>query len=192
MFRNVLTYCFLASILTYATESAAQDNSNFVVFPTSEIQLNTGQFVNFGQDTDWTEAVRAYTDTSDRAVSVWCNDISASDAAIAVSAKSMSDIGLASCPTADTGNTLTIKVPRDRIPQSYGDLSGLESDHLYLFLRSSNAETHQELSGIGQRLLWEPYKDEAGEIFSVTGGGPKDTFFPNFCQMCGCCTEGIE
>jgi len=190
--EKTLSRCLLILSLLCPIQVAAESGTNFVVLPTSDIKLDTGQLARISKSSDWNEAIRAYTDTSDRAVSVWCNDISESQAALAVSAKSISEIGLANCPNADSSHAMTIKVPKELIPETYGNMSGLEGDYLYLFLRSANNDSHTELTGVGQRILWEPYSDQAGDLFSVEVGGPKDTFFPNFCQMCGCCSNGLE
>lgn len=160
-----------------------------LVIPNLDVNLNVPLVAQTTDADIWAHTVLGNTTTSDQALSVWCNVISTEAPAIALSRTPLEASELDGCRGAQDQEVMVIELA----PSILGSGSAVSPDGggnaVYLYLRGGD-QGLVDLSGIGKGILYPSYGGSAPEVFQVgRQGGNEDTFFPNFCQMCGCCTE---
>jgi len=187
-FKN-MAITFIACV--FATIAAnAQDGATYVLYPYSEVRVNSEFLASVTDTENWSTSIQAYVSTSDQVLEAWCNGLGENAAAIAISTTKAADILGDGCGAARDSATMVIEVPKGRFTSNFADLSNAETDNLYFYLRNQGSDEFSALSAIGKGLLVDPYLNEGPHIFSIgRQSGIENGFFPNFCQMCGCCTE---
>jgi hypothetical protein len=160
-----------------------------LLVPSHDVSVNVPLM---SQTTDvevWTQTILGTTTTSDQALSVWCNVISAETPAVAVSNSLLTASDIADCPSAQGRDVLQIHIDPLLMGAGSAVLPENSGSPVFLYLRSKSAD-YRDLSGIGKGLLYPSYGESVPDLFRIgRQGGNEDTFFPNFCQMCDCCQE---
>lgn len=184
----------LGVLASLAPEVALADDVEALVYPSSDVELDVRLLSETMDQSAWSNLMLGSTYTSDQAIGVWCSVISSETPALAVSTAPMGFSNSSDCPNREGNTVLEIELPSSLLGdnRSFSWADGSESaidQSVYLYLRGGT-EGLGELSAIGKGVLAPLYGATAPELFQAgRQGGNEDTFFPNFCQMCGCCTE---
>ena len=185
---SMLIY-FLTTFNVYPEEPI----SAYVVIPTEALSIQTSRAKQLTDNDTWQRSVWSYTESSDRALRSWCHDLSSTVPAVALSTKTVGELGIDECPVSTDNEIMTITVPMERLSSGFAHPKDSTSTTLHLYLRTPASNDFEDLAAIGNGILLDAYRDPDDDNFSeLPSPTLKDGFFPNFCQRCKCCVEGIR
>jgi hypothetical protein len=186
---------FLSAIAFFACSlpgAVSSEDIAVLVIPGLDVNLNVPLVAQTTDVEIWAQTVLGNSTTSDQALSVWCSVISTETPAIVLSTSLLEESEIDHCQGAQSQNVMAIELTPSLLGPSSAVLSNGDSNAIYLYLRSGD-QGFVDLSGIGKGILYPSFGELIPEVFqSGRQGGNEDEFFPNFCQMCSCCTEVRE